>query len=227
MSLTILLAGLVLQGRPGYATGPASFDGIGKFYCGREIAHVMGHQAAGWLDRPEREKEEAVSVMIKNLGLKPGMTVADIGAGSGTISFPMAKIVGPKGKVLAIEIQQEMLDIIASKARKAKVTNVIGVLGTIKDPKIAPSSADLMLLVDVYHEFDHPYEMVANMVKGLKRGGKLVLVEYRGEDENVPIKELHKMTEAQVKKEMSPFPLKFVENKTMLPWQHLLIFEKR
>jgi len=227
MSLTILLAGLVLQGRPGYTTGTASFDGIGKFYCGREIAHVMGHQAAGWLDRPEREKEEAVSVMIKNLGLKPGMTVADIGAGSGTISFPMAKIVGPKGKVLAVEIQQEMLDIIATKARKAKVTNVIGVLGTIKDPKISPSSADLMLLVDVYHEFDHPYEMVTNMVKGLKRGGKLVLVEYRGEDENVPIKELHKMTEAQVKKEMSPFPLKFVENKTMLPWQHLLIFEKR
>ena len=187
----------------------------------------MGHQAAGWLDRPEREKEEAVSVMIKNLGLKPGMTVADIGAGSGTISFPMAKIVGPKGKVLAVEIQQEMLDIIATKARKAKITNVIGVLGTIKDPKIAASSADLMLLVDVYHEFDHPYEMVSNMVKGLKRGGKLVLVEYRGEDENVPIKELHKMTEAQVKKEMSPFPLKFVENKTMLPWQHLLIFEKR
>ena len=227
MSLTILLAGLVLQGRPGYTTAPASFDGIGKFYCGREIAQVMGHQAAGWLDRPEREKEEAVSVMIRNLGLKPGMVVADIGAGSGTISFPMAKLVGPTGKVLAVEIQQEMLDIIAQKAAKQGTKNVKGILGTIKDPKIGPASADLMLLVDVYHEFDYPYEMVTNMVKGLKRGGKLVLVEYRGEDENVPIKELHKMTEAQVRKEMGFFPLKFVENKTMLPWQHLLVFEKR
>jgi len=187
----------------------------------------MGHQAAGWLDRPEREKEEAVSVMIRNLGLKPGMVVADIGAGSGTISFPMAKLVGPKGKVLAVEIQQEMLDLIAQKAAKLGTKNVKGILGTIKDPKIAPASTDLMLLVDVYHEFDYPYEMVTNMVKGLKRGGKLVLVEYRGEDENVPIKELHKMTEAQVRKEMAFFPLKFVENKTMLPWQHLLVFEKR
>ncbi|MFZ4506323.1 MAG: class I SAM-dependent methyltransferase [Fimbriimonas sp.] len=226
MSSWIAVLALLGCQNPGYTTGTPSRDGIGVFYFGREIAQVMGHQAADWLDRPEREAEEAPSLLIKSLGLKSGMLVADIGAGSGYLSFPMAKLVGPTGKVLAVEIQQEMLDIIARKAKASGVKNVQTVLGTTTDPKVPAGSADLMILVDVYHEFDKPYEMVSNMVKGLKKGGRLVLVEYRGEDPSVPIKALHKMTEAQVRKEMAIFPLKFKQNIGILPRQHILIFTK-
>lgn len=201
-------------------------DGIGKFYMGREIAQVMGHEGADWLDRPEREAEEAPSLLLKALKLKPGMAVADIGAGSGYLTFPMAKRVAPSGKAYAVEIQQEMLDIIQKRMKERGVTNIVRVLGTITDPKLPANSMDLMLLVDVYHEFDHPYEMTQAMVRALKPGGKLVLVEYRKEDPNVPIKEVHKMTAAQVKREMSLFPLKWVETNTVLPRQHILFFEK-
>jgi len=210
-----------------YQTGPASPDGIGKFYYGREISHVMGHEGASWLDRPEREAEEAPSLLIKALKLRPGMNVADIGAGTGSLSFPMAKRVGPKGKVFAVEIQPELLEIIRTKAKKAGVANVKTVLGTTMDPKVPANSMDLMLLVDVYHEFDYPREMVTNMIRGLKKGGRLVLVEYRGEDPEVPIKPLHKMTEAQVRKEMAGFPLDFVGNDGILPRQHILTFRRR
>jgi ubiquinone/menaquinone biosynthesis C-methylase UbiE len=202
-------------------------NGIGKFYMGREIAMVMGHQAADWLDRPEREEEERPSILLKLLSIKPGQALVDLGAGSGYLTFPMAKMVGPKGKVFAVEIQQEMLDIIEKRQKERGVNNIVRVLGDIKDPRLPASSADLILLVDVYHEFDYPYEMTTNMVKALKPGGRLVFVEYRKEDPEVPIKEVHKMSLAQVKKEMALFPnLQFVESIEKLPRQHVIIFKK-
>lgn len=228
---TILIAAIAFQGSapnqvPPYVKGNASRDGIGKFFCGREIAQVMGHQAADWLDRPEREAEEAPSLLLKALKLKPGMSVVDLGAGSGYLTFPMAKMVSPGGKVLSVDIQPEMLAIIKQKSQRQGVKNVVPVWGTITDPNLKPKSADLILLVDVYHEFDHPYEMTSKMAAALRPGGRLVLVEYRGEDPYVPIKELHKMTEAQVRKEMAYFPLRFRENIGILPRQHILVFER-
>ena len=193
---------------------------------GREIAQVMGHLGVEWLDRPEREEEEATSLLLKALDLKPGQKVADIGAGSGYFTFPMAKKVAPTGKVYAVEIQQEMLDIIATRMKERKVSNIALVLGTIKDPKLPPSSIDMMLMVDVYHEFDYPYEMIQSMTRSLKPGGRILFVEYRKEDPNVPIKEVHKMTEAQVKKEMAVHALRWVKTLDILPRQHIIIFEK-
>lgn len=201
-------------------------DGIGKFYMGREIAWVMGHQAANWLDRPERINEERTDKLLQALPLKPGMTVADVGAGSGYFTFPMAEKVGPKGKVLAVDIQKEMLGLIRTRAKARKLTNVEPVLGTITDPKLPESSVDLILMVDVYHEFSHPYEMTEAMVRALKPGGLLVFVEYRKEDPDVPIKLVHKMTQKQVIKEMAPHPLRHVKTLDVLPWQHIILFEK-
>jgi precorrin-6B methylase 2 len=202
-------------------------DGIGKFYFGREIAHVMGHQAAGWLERPEREMEERTDLLVDALPLKAGDAVADIGAGTGYFSWRMAKRIGATGKVYAVEIQQEMLDLLMVNMQKRGVGGIVKpVLGTVQDPKLPEASTDLILLVDVYHEFDFPYEMARAMVKALKPGGRLVLVEYRGEDPQVPIKKLHKMTEAQVKKEMAIHPIKFERTLTMLPQQHIIIFRK-
>jgi ubiquinone/menaquinone biosynthesis C-methylase UbiE len=201
-------------------------NGIGKFYMDREIAMVMGHQAAEWLDRPERIKEERTDKLLKALALKSGMVVADVGAGSGYFSFPMARQVAPKGKVLAVDIQKEMLDLIRSRMKARKVDNIEPIKGTINDPKLPASTVDLILLVDVYHEFSHPYEMTDAMVKSLKVGGKLVFVEYRLEDPDVPIKLVHKMTQKQVIREMKPHALKHVKTIDTLPWQHIIIFEK-
>lgn len=202
-------------------------DGIGKFYMGREIAHVMGHQAAGWLDRPEREEEEATSKLLPLLKLKAGDRVADVGAGSGYYTFRMSALVGPKGKVFAVDIQPEMLDLIRQRSKARKITNVEPVRGTITDPNLPPDSIDLILLVDVYHEFDHPQEMTRAMVEALRPGGRLVFVEYRAEDSKVPIKEVHKMSKSQVLKEMEPYPLRWVETVNTLPWQHVIVFEKK
>ena len=202
-------------------------DGIGKFYMGREIAQVMGHQGIGWLERPEREKEEAPSKLIDLLKLKEGMVVADVGAGSGYHSFRMSEKVGDKGKILAVDIQQEMLDAIKKKAKEKKITNVEPVLGTENDPKLPEAKVDLILLVDVYHEFSQPYEMTQAMVKALKPGGRLVFVEFRLEDPKVPIKLVHKMTQKQVLKEMAAHPLRYVRTLDHLPWQHVIIFERK
>lgn len=202
-------------------------DGIGKFYLGREIAQVMGHQAAGWLERPEREEQERTDLLVSALELKPGLVAADIGAGSGYFSWRIAQKVGAQGKVYAVDIQPEMLELLMAQMRKRNVAAiVVPILGTVQDPKIPENSTDLILLVDVYHELDFPYEMTRNMIKGLKPGGRLVLVEYRGEDPNVPIKKLHKMTAAQVKKEMALHPVKFDQVIDILPQQHILIFRK-
>jgi precorrin-6B methylase 2 len=202
-------------------------DGIGKFYLGREIAYVMGHQAADWLERPTREKEERSSLLLKSLAFKPGQVVADIGAGSGYFTFPIAREVGATGKVYAVDIQPEMLDLIRKRMRERKVTNVVPVLATETDTKIPKESIDLMLLVDVYHEFSHPYEMTCAMVSALKPGGQLVFVEYRLEDPDVPIKLVHKMSQRQVLKEMEPHPLRHVRTLNVLPWQHIIVFEKK
>jgi protein-L-isoaspartate O-methyltransferase len=205
----------------------ATRDGIGKIYFGREIAHVMGHQGASWLERPEREEEERTDLLLEALALKPGEIVADIGAGSGYFSWRMARNVGDAGKVFAVEIQQEMLDLLMSNMRKRNVGAIVQpVLGTVQDPKLPKAGVDTILLVDVYHEFDFPYEMTRAMIEALKPGGRLVFVEYRGEDPDVPIKPLHKMTVAQVRKEMSVHPVTFEQTIAKLPRQHIIVFRK-
>ena len=211
---------------PPYETRSGHRDGISKWYLGRQIAHVMGHQGAAWLERPEREKEEHPKKLVAALELKSGDVVADIGAGTGYFTFRLAPLVGPKGRILAVDIQPEMLDIIRERAKKAGAENVEPVLGTISDPKLPEQGVDLALFVDVYHEFSHPHEMMTAIRRSLKPGGRVVLVEYRGEDPTVPIKLLHKMTVAQVRKEMEYTGLKWVKNVGTLPRQHILIFER-
>ena len=202
-------------------------NGIGKFFLGREIAHVMGHQAADWLERPERAEEEKTDLLIESLKFREGEVVADIGCGSGYIARRIAKKVGATGTVYGVDIQQEMLDLLAKRMAMFRIANVKPVLGDIKDPKLPPESCDTMILVDVYHEFDFPFEMMQGMIRGLKKGGRIVFVEFRGEDASVPIKLVHKMTEAQVKKEMSLQPLEWVETIDKLPWQHAIVFRKK
>jgi ubiquinone/menaquinone biosynthesis C-methylase UbiE len=202
-------------------------NGIGVFYMGREIAHVMGHQAADWLERPEREEEEKTSLLIEALKFKPGESVADIGAGTGYLTRRMAPKVLPRGKIYAVEIQQEMLDLLTNKLAGVGITNVVPVLGTVTDPKLPPGGIDTIIMVDVYHEFDHPFEMTEAMCRALKPGGRLVFVEFRAEDEKVPIKRVHKMSEAQVKKEMAPHPLEWKETIHALPWQHIIVFTRK
>ena len=204
----------------------SNIEGIGKFYMGRQISHVMGHRGAKWLERPEREREEGTSEMIRCLKLRPGDQVADIGVGTGYIARRMAKVIGPKGTVHGVDIQPEMLALLAKKMKAAGVANVKGVRGTISNPKLPPNTLDFVIMVDVYHEFSHPYEMMSGIVKALKPGGRVAFVEYRGEDPKVPIKRLHKMTEAQVKKEAALFPLEHVETYKKLPWQHVVFFRK-
>ena len=204
-------------------------NGIGKFYMGREIAHVMGFAGVDWLERPLRENEEAPSKLVKELKLKPGQVVADIGAGSGVLSILMAKDVGDTGKVIAVDVQQEMLDLLDKKLAKLGIKNVEGLLGTEKTPHLEPVSVDLAIMVDVYHEFAFPYEMMSEIAKALKPGGRVVFVEYRKEDPEVPIKLVHKMTEAQVKQEINQpeFRLKWQETIRTLPRQHVIIFKKQ
>lgn len=201
-------------------------DGINKFYMGRQIALVMGYQAAGWLERKEREKEEEPAKLMAALKLKPTDVVADIGAGSGYYSFRMAQQV-PQGKVLAVDIQPEMIDILKKRVKTSKVGNVEPIQSSVSDPKLQPDSVDVILMVDVYHEFEFPYEMTLTLVKSLKKGGRLIFVEFRMEDENVPIKLVHKMSEKQVIKEMGPHPLEHVETIGTLPWQHVIVFRKK
>lgn len=203
-------------------------NGIGKFFMGREIAHVMGHQAADWLERPEREKEERTDLLVDALGLKPGMQVADIGCGTGYLSERMARRIMPGGVVFAVDIQQEMLDLLVKKMAAKGIGNVKPVLGAEADPRLAPESCDLMIMVDVYHEFEFPYEMMRKMVAALKKEGRIVFVEFRAEDPAVPIKEVHKMSEAQVKKEMALHPeMEWLETRRELPQQHIIVFRRR
>lgn len=207
-----------------YTFGPKSRDGIGKFYEGREISQLMGHLGAGWLERPSREREEKPAALVKALGIKPDAHVADIGAGTGYFTFRIAPEV-PEGRVLAVDIQPEMLARIEQRAQAEKLANVVPVLGTVTDPKLPPCSIDLALMVDAYHEFSHPFEMMTALRKALKPRGRVVLVEYRGEEPGIMIKRLHKMTEAQVKKEMARVGLRHKETHRVLPTQHIMIFQ--
>ena len=208
-------------------------NGIGKFYMDREIAHVMGFgpggQGAEWLERAVREKEEKLTLLIKSLDLKPGMVVADIGAGSGVISILMAEKILPDGSVMAVDVQQEMLDRLRENTKRMKITNIEPVKGTQRTTSLKPGSVDLAIMVDVYHELEFPYEMLLDISKSLKPGGRVAFVEYRKEDPDVPIKLVHKMSEEQVKKEaaLPEFGLKWTKTIGVLPWQHIVLFEKR
>ena len=209
-----------------YELRSPSRDGIGKVYMGREIAQVMGHLGAGWLERPSREREEQPQTLIKALDLKPTDVVADIGAGTGYFSFRFSPLV-PQGKVLAVDIQPEMLEIVNAIKQEKHVNNVETVLGSVTNPNLKDASIDLALMVDAYHEFDHPREMMQAIVQALKPNGRVVLVEYRGENPLIPIKALHKMTQRQVRKEMTAVGLTWLGTKETLPQQHILIFGKK
>ena len=208
-----------------YETRTPSRYGIGKVYMGREIAFVMSHAGADWLERPERVEEERIDLLVSELGLRPGDVVADVGAGSGVLSFLMSERV-PQGRVLAVDIQPEMLEMLAKARAKRGIRNVETVLGTLADPRLPTESVDLALMVDAYHEFSHPREMMQAIVRALRPGGRVALVEYRAEDPSVPILPTHKMTQAQAKKEMAAVGLRWVETKDSLPQQHLMLFEK-
>jgi ubiquinone/menaquinone biosynthesis C-methylase UbiE len=200
-------------------------DGIGKFYMGREIAQVMGHQGAMWLERFSRELEEKPSKLVNSLNFKPTDVIADIGAGTGYMSFRIAPLVS-QGKVLAVDIQPEMLDIISFLKQENNINNIEPILATETKPNLPPNTVDLALMVDAYHEFSNPKEVMEGIYQALKSGGKAVLVEYRGENPFIPIKGLHKMTQKQVKKEMQAVGLTWVETKDFLPQQHVMIFQK-
>ena len=211
---------------PGYIEAPERrTTGIGKFYMDREISFVMGHRAAGWLNRPERIQEEMPDAVVENMNLEPDHVVADIGAGSGYFSFRIAAKV-PDGKVLAVDIQPEMLQLIEGQMGEQEVSNIEGVLGAVDNPNLPANSIDAAIMVDAYPEFSHPFEMIDGIYQALKPGGRIFLLEYRGEDPSVPIRPLHKMTEEQVVREMSVFGLDWTDTLDFLPWQHMMIFTK-
>ena len=192
---------------------------------GREISQVMGYQGAPWLERPERIEEERPEQVLANLELDPGDVVADIGAGSGYYTFRLARLV-PQGKVLAVDIQPEMLSMLREKREALGLGHVDVIQGAEQSPNLPAGSVDLAMMVDVYHELAYPREMMRALVAALRPGGRVVLLEFRAEDPDVPIKPRHKMSEAQARKEMEAVGLTFVENRDFLPWQHFLVFRK-
>jgi len=208
-----------------YTYQQPSPGGTGKIYLGREIAHVMDHQRAAWLDRPTREAEEQPDRLISNLPLKPTDVVADIGAGTGYFAFRISPLV-PLGRCLAVDIQPEILAILRQRKEARGAENVEPVLGTITDPNLPCEGVDLALMVDAYHEFSHPWEMMEAVVKALKPNGLVVLVEFRGEAPGVRRHRLHKMTAAQARREMAAVGLRWRESRDMLPQQHFMVFEK-
>jgi len=208
-----------------YAEQASSHGGIGKLYMGREIAQVMGHRGASWLERPSRVYEERPDELVAHMDLAPNHVVADLGAGTGYFTFRISPRV-PEGRVYAVDIQPEMLEIIRTRIARRHIRNVTPVLGTATDPRLTPNSIDAVLLVDTYHEFSHPYEIMTAVVKALKPGGRVFLAEYRAEDRTIPIKRLHKMSEAQARMEMEAVGLHWMGTLESLPSQHLMIFEK-
>ena len=210
-----------------YSQLPASADGIGKAYMGREIAAVMGWQGAAWLEREERHREERTDLLLAALALQPGTVVADIGAGTGYLSRRMAPAVMPGGKVWAVDIQPEMVNLMLAGVKRSGLTQIEARLSAVDDVKLPASSVDLAIMVDVYHELAYPYEVMASVLKALKPGGRVVFVEYKAEDPRVPIKPLHKMSEAQIKREAAVFPLDWERTVSTLPWQHVVVFRKR
>lgn len=239
--MALLLVGFWLSGldfTPGAAVGdsaaresayeyrsPHSRDGIGKFYFGREIARVMGYQGALWLERPSREAEEHTSEIVAALELQPTDVIADLGAGTGYLTFQLAPAV-PAGKVYAADVQPEMLDVVDFIRQDEAIANVETVQASETSPNLPPASIDAAIAVDAYHEFAAPREMMANTVAALKPGGRVVLVEYRLENPLIPIKPLHKMSVAQARKELQSVGLEWVESQEFLPQQHFMIFRK-
>jgi precorrin-6B methylase 2 len=223
----LALASTAIQAADRYTTIQGSPDGIGKAYQGREIAKVMSYHGAPWLERPERMQEERPDLVLAVLELKPGMKVADVGAGSGYYTSRMAERVGKSGTVYAVDVQPKMIEILKRNMSERGAGNVKAVLGTEIDPKLPAESLDLALMVDVYHELEYPYEMLAAIVTALKPGGRVVFVEFRGNDPSVPIKALHTMTEAQVRKEAAVHPLVWIKTVSDLPWQHVVVFRKK
>lgn len=193
-------------------------------YKGRRISYTMGVAGAPWLIRKNRQQEEDCETLLKELQLKPGMTVCDMGCGNGFYALKMAKLVGADGSVLAVDIQPGMLRLLQARAEENEITNVKEVLSTIVDPKLPKNKVDLILCVDVYHEFSHPEHMLKAMRESLSKDGVIALAEYREEDPEVPIKPLHKMSKKQILKEYSANGLKLVREFDGLPWQHLMFF---
>ena len=195
-------------------------------YLGRTIAPTMSYLGADWLLRKERQEEENCSFMLQNLGAKPGMTVCDMGCGNGFYAIQLAHLVGEQGKVLAVDIQPEMLTLLRARTEKENINNVRPVLGTVVDPGLPANQVDLILCVDVYHEFSHPEYMLRRMRKALSPQGLIVLVEFREEDPLVPIKRLHKMSHQQIVKELRANGFQLSRQFDGLPWQHMLFFER-
>ncbi|WP_165390119.1 class I SAM-dependent methyltransferase [Leptolyngbya iicbica] len=213
------------QNDTSYRYQQPSQDGIGKVYMGREIAQVMGYEGAYWLERPSRELQEHPQLVVDLLDLEPDAIAADIGAGSGYMTQRLAQAV-PNGKVFAVDVQPEMIDLLNQRIVEEDLTAIEPVLGTTADPKLPPNSIDLALMVDAYHEFEYPREMMEHLWTALRPGGQVVLAEYRAENPLVMIKRLHKMSEAQVKRELTAIGFEWLKTEESLPQQHLLFFSK-
>jgi len=226
LSTLFLTVSFCTIGQDRYIIRTGDPNGINKWYMGRQIAQVMSHYGIDWLEREEREMEENTSLLLKNLAVKPGMVVADIGAGSGYHSALLSKMVGT-GKVFAVDVEPEMIAYLNARIKEEKLSRIIPVLSTEQKVSLPENTIDMMLLVDVYHEFSFPYEMALSMRAALKPGGKLVLVEFRAEDQTVPIKTIHKMSEAQAIKEFKAAGFAFDKNIDNLPWQHCMVFTKQ
>jgi ubiquinone/menaquinone biosynthesis C-methylase UbiE len=195
-------------------------------YLGRQVAMTMHWKGAEWLMRRVREKEESPTIMRRELRVKPGMSICDMGCGNGFHTMPLAKEVGETGKIYAVDVQPEMIEMLKQNLDVKGIKNVVPIVGAYHDPKLPPNSCDQILLVDVYHEFSHPVQMLAAMRKALKPNGQLVLVEFRAEDETVPIRPEHKMSKAQIHKEMNANGFVMKREFDGLPWQHLMFFGK-
>lgn len=211
---------------PAYGRVMASSGGSGKVFAGREIAAVMSWHGASWLERSERKMEERPDILLNALNLKPGMTIADIGAGSGYYTRQLAARMGSAGKVFAVDVQPEMLEILKKQNQVLGIKNVVSVLATEQYVQLPEGSVDLALLVDVYHELQYPVEVMTSLAKAIKPGGQIALIEFRAEDANVPILPLHKMSEAQIKKEAALLGLTWVRTIATMPWQHVVILSK-
>ena len=222
---TFLSLSLFSLGQDRYKIKTGDPNGINKWYMGRQIAQVMSHYGIDWLERQEREMEENTSLLLKNMSVKPGMLIADIGAGSGYHSALLSKMVAT-GKVFAVDVEPEMIAYLNERIKQEKLARIVPVLSTEQKVSLPDNTVDMMLLVDVYHEFSYPYEMALSMRAALKPGGKLVLVEFRSEDQTVPIKTIHKMSEAQAIKEFKAAGFTFDKNIDNLPWQHCMVFIK-
>lgn len=219
-----ILGAILLGVAPRAAWGQDDLPPAVTHYYGRQIAPTMHFSHAAWLLRPEREQEEHCTALLELLDVPPGATAADIGCGNGFYTLKLAQAVGEEGRVLAVDIQPEMLHLLEARAKDAGVRNVQPVQGTVADPKLPEGSVDLAILVDVYHEFSHPEPMLAGLRRALKPHGRIVLVEFRAEDPDVPIRPLHKMSKEQILKELPPNGFRLVHEDDSLPWQHVMWF---